>query len=112
MMIGSFGKYDDVYTGRLHTLGIDAMVTIAPAPPSDEKNAPDWLAMLGDETSCDEVGAGWNRVDAETGDIISVRIDSPALAEPLRANLHCDVLVSGLHPLFWARPDAPWRVGP
>ncbi|MGV1681733.1 DUF736 domain-containing protein [Sphingopyxis sp. NJF-3] len=107
MIIGGLCKYGDVYTGRLLTLGLDATIMIVPAPPCDDEGAPDWHVILGDEVSDDEIGNGWNRIDAESGDCIAIQIDSPVLAAPLRATLLLDVIFDDAHPLCWQRSSMP-----
>ena len=110
MIIGGLCKYGDVYTGRLFTLGLDATITIVPAPPCDDEGAPDWLVMLGGEDSDDEIGNGWNRIDAESGDCIAIEVDSPMLAAPLRATLLLEIIFDTSHPLCWVRSNMPRRV--
>jgi uncharacterized protein (DUF736 family) len=112
MIIGSLSAYDDLYTGTLSTLCIDAMLTFVPAPPSDERHPPDWMVMRGGEDSSDEIGTGWNRLDADGGAIIAVQIDDPTFRTPIHAELLLSMLIGGAHPLSWVRPSTPWGAFP
>lgn len=112
MMIGSFREEGEDYIGRLRTLCIDAQIAVIPAPPSDADNAPDWLVMLGDARSDDQIGAGWSRVGPRAGDYIALQIDDPVFPAPLRANLLRATLVDDAYPLLWSRAVAPGRADP
>ena len=112
MMIGRSREDGDAYAGTLCTMCIDAPVTIDPALLPGASNAPDWLVMLGDEKSNDQIGARWSRVGPRAGDYIARQIGDPALAAPLRANLLRLTLVDGAHPLRRSRAAALARATP
>jgi uncharacterized protein (DUF736 family) len=87
MIIGIFRKSGDGYVGRLRSLTLDVDLALVPAQMLDNDNAPAWRLFLGSEGEGAEIGAGWNRVGEVAGAYISVKIDDPALAEPMRADL-------------------------
>jgi uncharacterized protein (DUF736 family) len=104
--IGSFTRTKFGYTGRLHVLGLDAELDIAPAEKSDVENAPDYRLMLGGDDGL-EVGAGWKRVGERAGEYVAVQIDSPLFARPLRANLFRSGDGGDVWGLHWNRPTKP-----
>jgi len=102
--IGQFTRTKNGYSGRIHTLALDLEIVLVPAEHSDAENAPDYRAHLGGGAG-PEVGAGWKRTGEKAGDYVSVQIDDPMLAHPIRANLFQsgdDKSAWGLH---WARPQ-------
>lgn len=104
--IGQFNRTKSGYSGRLIALGIDAELAVVPAEPSEVENAPDYRVLLGGEDGI-EIGAGWKHVGERAGDNVSVQLDSPLFARPLRANLFRsgdDGSAWGLH---WSRPAKP-----
>src|SRR3546814_10654152 len=84
--IGDFTRTETGYSGRIRTLSLDAELTLGPAEPSDAENAPDFRIHIGKEDG-PEIGAGWKRVGEKDGDYVSLAIDDPVLAQPIRANL-------------------------
>ena len=101
--IGQFTRTKSGYSGRIRTLSLDAEIVLVPAEHSDAENAPDYRVHLGDDDG-PEVGAGWKRTGEKAGDYVSLLIDDPAFAQPIRANLFQsgdDKSAWGLH---WNRP--------
>ncbi|MFZ5702970.1 MAG: DUF736 domain-containing protein [Pseudomonadota bacterium] len=100
--LGSFTATKAGYSGRIHTMSLDAAVSLVPAEPSDSENAPDYRVLLGESDHGPEIGAGWKRTGEKAGAFVAVQIDDPAFIQPLRANLfrHGD---DG-HVLVWNRP--------
>lgn len=101
--IGTFTATRDGFEGRLQTLTIDSALTIVPAEPGETDNTPDYRIMASDGDCAFEVGAGWKRVGDKAGAYIAVRIDDPALVQPLRANLFQSD--PRTHVLMWSRPS-------
>lgn len=103
-LIGRFSRTKTGYAGRIRTLSIDAELVLVPAEHSDAENAPDYRVHLGLDDDGPEVGAGWKRTGEKAGDYVSLQIDDPAFAAPIRANLFQsadDKTAWGLH---WNRP--------
>src|SRR3546814_15524181 len=51
-----------------------------------------------------EIGAGWKRTGEKAGDYVSLQIDDPALALPIRANLFQSAEDKSAWSLHWNRP--------
>jgi len=84
--IGQFTREKQGFTGRVHTLTLTQELAIVPADHSDAENAPDYRVHR-DDADGPEVGAAWKRTGERAGDYLSVLLDDPALAQPIRANL-------------------------
>ena len=100
--IGNFSATATGYYGRIHTVSLDAIVSLIPAGLSESENAPDYHIILGDDEHGPEIGAGWKRSGEKAGAFVALQIDDPAFAQPLRANLFKDGANS--HVLVWNRP--------
>ena len=100
--IGSFITTSDGYSGRIHTMSLDAIVSLIPAESSESENAPDYRIILGDDEHGSEIGAGWKRTGEKAGAFVAVQIDDPVFVQPLRANLFKDG--DNGHVLVWNRP--------
>ena len=101
--IGQFTLTKSGYSGHVRTLTLDAALSLFPAEPSEAENAPDYRVHLGDEDG-PEVGAGWKRTGEKAGEYVSLLLDDPVFAQPVRANLFQsgdDKTAWGLH---WNRP--------
>lgn len=105
MIIGTFLRHGDGYTGHIRTLAFDAEISIARAPISEAENAPAWRVCLGDAEAGIEIGSGRARAGSR-GIYLALEIDDPLLAAPIRANLIDSNQYDGQHLLFWSRPDA------
>ncbi|MGH6696307.1 DUF736 domain-containing protein [Sphingopyxis sp.] len=108
MIIGTFRRDVDSYTGRIQTLSIDAEINIRRAPLSEVENAPAWRVFLGDAAAGVEIGAGWVR-SGSRGIYLALQIDDPLLTAPLRANLFDSRKAHDEHVLLWSRADAPGK---
>ena len=88
--IGQFMRENDGFIGHLTTLSLHQDIIIVAAEPSDAENAPDYrvhvLDTMSNETGA-EIGAGWKRTGEKAGEYISLQIDDPTFAFPIRANL-------------------------
>ena len=101
--IGQFTRTKSGYSGNIRTLTLDIALSLVPAEPSDAENTPDFRVHLGDDDG-PEIGAGWKRTGEKAGDYVSLLLDDPMLARPVRANLFQsddDKSAWGLH---WSRP--------
>lgn len=79
MIIGTFTKKNQGYSGKLVTLTHSQAITIQPA-----EKGPDFHVLIGEI----EVGAAWNRTVKKTGKpYLSVKLDSPFLPAPLNCAL-------------------------
>jgi uncharacterized protein (DUF736 family) len=102
--IGAFTRTADGYSGRLRTLTLDVELTLVPANSGDGENAPDFRIHLGESADGPEVGAGWKRTGEKAGEYVSLLIDDPVFAQPIRANrFQAEPKGSRLH-LLWNRP--------
>lgn len=103
MRIGTFVAADGGYTGHLHTLTLDIDLTLVPADSPGGENAPDFRVITGEGDAARELGAGWKHVGEKAGDYVSILIDDPSFASPLRANLFKGD--GNAHVLVWSRPS-------
>jgi len=101
--IGQFTRSKSGYSGRIHTLSLDAELVLVPAEHSDTENAPDYRIHLGDGDG-PEVGAGWKRTGEKAGDYVSLLVDAPTLTQPIRANLFQSNDDKSVWILNWNRP--------
>ncbi|MGV6876549.1 DUF736 domain-containing protein [Pseudochelatococcus sp. B33] len=104
--IGQFNRTETGFEGHLKALGLDVELTLVPAEPSDSENAPDYRVLLGDEEGLD-IGAGWKHASERAGEYVSIEVDSPLFAKPLRANLFQSGGDSTLWGLHLNRPAKP-----
>lgn len=102
--IGHFNRTKNGYAGRVRTLFLDAELVLVPAEHSDVENAPDYRVHLQDGDG-PELGAGWKRTGEKAGDYVSLLIDDPALAQPIRANLFQSGDDKSVWSLNWNRPQ-------
>ena len=84
--IGQFTRTQSGYVGRVRTLSLDLALVFVPADKADIENAPDYRIRLGDEDGV-EVGAGWLQTGDRAGAYISVVLEDPTIAQPIRARL-------------------------
>lgn len=87
MQIGTFTRTATGYDGRITTATLDIAVSLVPAEPGDTDKAPDWRIHLGADGEGPEIGAGWNESGERAGDYVSLRLDDPTFAQPIRAAL-------------------------
>ncbi|OQM76714.1 DUF736 domain-containing protein [Manganibacter manganicus] len=102
--IGDFIRGEAGFAGRIQTLMLDLEVSILPADPSEAGNAPDYRLYRGEGEDVREIGAAWNRTGEKAGDYLSVLIDDPMLAHPIRANLFRNGGDATAWSLHWNRP--------
>ncbi len=101
--IGQFTREKKGFFGRIHTLFLNAELVLLPAEPNEAENAPDYRLHAGGEDG-PEIGAGWKRTGEKAGAFISLVIDDPALAQPVRANLFQNGDDKTSWSLHWNRP--------
>jgi uncharacterized protein (DUF736 family) len=101
--IGTFKRTTDGYAGTIRTLTLYREVVLVPAGASDAADAPNYRVLAGDV----EIGAAWKQAGENAGDYVSLLIDDPWLAHPIRADLfHFDPDSDTFH-LSWSRPQLP-----
>ncbi|WP_242129824.1 DUF736 domain-containing protein [Sphingobium sp. Sx8-8] len=113
MQIGCFRAEGDGFAGRLQTLTLDVALRLVPTGFTGHGRAPDWRVHLADADAPDgigpEVGSGWNR-DGKSGAFITLQLDCPGFARPIRANLLRSNRGDEGHVLLWSprlrRPNA------
>lgn len=103
-LIGEFTRTKSGYGGRIRTLALDAALVLVPAEQSDADNAPDYRVHLGDDADGPEVGAGWKRTGEKAGEYVSLQLDDPTFAQPIRANLFQSADGKSAWGLYWNRP--------
>ena len=101
--IGQFTRDKSGFTGRIQTLFFYRDLSLVPAESSDAENAPDFRVHMGDADG-PEIGAGWKRTGEKAGEYVSLVIDDPALAQPIRANLFQSGDDKSAWVLSWNRP--------
>ncbi|MCW8308978.1 DUF736 domain-containing protein [Acidiphilium sp. PA] len=101
--IGQFTRDKSGFTGRIQTLFFTGDLSLVPAESSDAENAPDYRVHFGDGEG-PEIGAGWTRTGEKAGEYVSLLIDDPALAQPIRANLFRSTDDHATWVLNWNRP--------
>lgn len=97
--IGTFTRTPDGFFGRIRTLTLDAEVAILPTDDTDAENAPEHRVFLDGM----EVGAAWERKGEKAGTWLSLTIDDPSFAEPVRARLFEADAKNGTWWLHWSR---------
>lgn len=100
--IGTFTKTKDGYTGQLRTLTLEAAVTILPVETPGVENAPDFRIFT---TQNVEIGAAWRRTGEAAGEYLSLSLDDPSFAHPIRANLFQSGAEAATWKLLWSRPS-------
>lgn len=102
--IGQFIRDATGFSGHVCTLTLDVELTLVPADPSDAENAPDYRVHLASNGNV-EVGAGWKRTGEKAGNFVSLLLDDPVFAQPLRANLFQSSDDKSVWSLHWNRPS-------
>ena len=101
--IGEFTRQKTGYSGRIHTLSLNLDIAIVAAEASETENAPDYRVHAGNEDG-PEIGSGWKRSSEKAGDYVSIQLDDPTFAQPIRANLFRNGDDKTSWSLHWARP--------
>jgi uncharacterized protein (DUF736 family) len=105
--IGTFKRTKTGFFGHIRTLALDAKLILIPVDKSDAENTPDYRVRLGEDDGHEvgpEVGAGWKRTGEKAGDYISLQLDDPTFAQPIRANLFQADDKGTEFDLLWNRP--------
>ncbi len=104
MQIGSFIRTDKGFEGVIETATLDIRISLIPAEPGGADKAPDWRVHRGNDGEGPEVGAGWNESGERAGEYVSLRIDDPSFAQPIRAALFQNANDPASWSLRWSRP--------
>ena len=104
MQIGSFIRTANGYEGMIETATLDIRISIIPVETSADEKAPNWRVHRGTDGEGPEIGAGWNETSERAGDYVSLRIDDPSFAEPIRAALFQNANDAASWSLRWNRP--------
>jgi uncharacterized protein (DUF736 family) len=103
MIIGNFQTQNDGYNGTIHMIGFSADVRFAPNT-AKTGNGPDFAVRI---CSCErgdfDLGAAWRKTSKKGRAYLSVKLDSPALAQPINCALTQQQDSS--HALVWNRRD-------
>jgi uncharacterized protein (DUF736 family) len=105
MIIGNFeyNKAQDTYTGEIATLsGATRKVVFKPSEATGDK-APQYRVLGPSETGDVEFGAAWKKRSEEGRDYLSVKLDDPALPQPI----NCALVTSSQEGflLVWSRDN-------
>jgi uncharacterized protein (DUF736 family) len=89
MIIGNFTYNDaqDSYTGELATLEVGARKVTFRAIEAKTDKAPHYRVVSPTKTGDVEFGAAWKKRSEEGREYLSVRLDDPALTQPLNCAL-------------------------
>jgi uncharacterized protein (DUF736 family) len=99
--IGTFTRTTNGFTGTINTLMLKRnVIVIVPAIATETENAPNYRVLADDA----EIGAGWKRKGDKVGDYVSLVMDDPSFAHPLRANLFPATSDGKTFHLIWTRP--------
>ena len=98
--IGTFTLKDDVWSGTIRTLTVNTRAKLVPIREKGD-GAPDYRLYAGTR----EIGAAWNQTPADKAPWISVHLDDPVFARPLRAAFFGNEK-EGTGILVWNRPKA------
>lgn len=97
-VIGTFKPDKDGYAGTIRTLTLNAKVRIVANDSKRAVGAPDFRVLAG----VSEIGAAWRKTAEDQSSYLSVRLDDPALAAPIRAAL-IEKTDDGVLRLLWRR---------
>lgn len=104
--IGEFTRQKSGYTGRIHTLSLNIEIAIVAAQATDAENAPEYRVHAHGEDG-PEIGAGWKRSSDKAGEFVSILLDDPTFAQPIRANLFQNGSDKRSWSLHWSRATKP-----
>jgi uncharacterized protein (DUF736 family) len=98
-VIGTFSVAKDGYAGTIRTLTLNAKVQLVANERREADGAPDFRIMIGTA----EIGAAWRRPRRGSDETyLSVRLDDPALPQPIFGAL-IDDAASATARLIWRR---------
>lgn len=97
-VIGTFKADKDGYAGTIRTLALNAKVRIVANDQKQSQGAPDFRVLVGTT----EIGAAWRKTSEDHGSYLSIRLDDPSFAEPIRAAL-MKSSDDGSLPMLWRR---------
>ena len=101
MIIGKFNQNGTGYTGSIATAGLyipDVNFTPVPAKRGD---GPDFVVLGNARAENFEIGAAWAKTSKKGKPYLSVKIDGPAIAEPINCALTKQG--DGSYALVWSR---------
>ena len=105
MIIGKFKQQDDGYAGSIYGLGLESAVCHLQPVPAKQGNGPDFVVLgaPSEEESFEatELGAAWAKTSKAGKPYLSVKLDGPALAQPINCALTKQA--DGSHALVWNR---------
>jgi uncharacterized protein (DUF736 family) len=115
MIIGNFtcNEAQDTYTGELATLTVATRkVAFQPIEAKGDK-APSYRVVSPSKTGNVELGAAWIKRSEEDRNYLSVKLDDPSLAQPIKLRSGAVRRQRGFHPRVVARqPQAEGQVNP
>lgn len=100
--IGQFQRTRTGFSGRIRTLTLDAELVLVPDTRSEAGNAPDYRIHL-HLNDGPEVGAAWKHTGVKAGTYLSLFLDDPGFAYPIRANLFQSPDNENAWTLHWSR---------
>jgi uncharacterized protein (DUF736 family) len=106
MIIGNFTEQEQGYAGVITTAGLRVTGVQFRPVPVKQGSGPDFVVFGtcdGDDFDDFELGAAWTKTSKKGKTYLSVKLDSPALAEPINCALIAQA--NGSHVLVWQRKD-------
>jgi uncharacterized protein (DUF736 family) len=102
MQIGIFSQDGDGYTGIINTAGLSITEVRFSPVPAKQGSGPDFVVLgAGDDGQEFEIGAAWSKTSKKDKPYLSVKLDSPALPDPINCALIKQP--NGSHALVWNR---------
>jgi uncharacterized protein (DUF736 family) len=105
MKIGNFTQQGEGYIGSIRTAGLAVADVVFSPMPVKQGSGPDFVVLgAGDDGEQFELGAAWAKTSKKDKPYLSVKLDSPALVQPINCALTDQA--NGNHALVWNRKDA------
>lgn len=95
--IGTFFRKGNAYIGTIETITFTAEAKFV-AIDTDSPKGPDFRIIIRKA----ECGAAWKQTSEKGNDYLSVVLDDPSFAAPIRANL-VETNIKGEYALLWSR---------
>jgi uncharacterized protein (DUF736 family) len=100
VIIGTFTRKGEGYTGHIRTLTVDIKAHFAPSTNGSGDKAPAFRVYSANY----ELGAAWHRTARESGrEYLSLKLDDPSFPQAIHASL-VESESAGTYHLLWNRP--------
>jgi len=105
MKIGDFVKDGDAYVGELSGFAVNCFgLRFVPVTDKKGDSAPDFIVTGKEEATANEfeAGAAWRKTSKQGKPYLSVKLDGPALPQPIQCAL-IRTTAEGGYALVWSR---------